>query len=296
MTLIGHGRIACAMGIWSTWGLFVRWLGLPGWAITFYVAIVACAVALAVHVGSGKALYGLWPRTHRGALTAMGLLFLVNNVCFLAAYAKTTVANAALTHYTAPLFVAVLAPLLLKERILPTAPLALTAGCVGLVLLLPGARLSLSDQHLQGLTLGTASGAAYAGLILFARHLSLRVPPLQLIFVQNLIIAACLMPWAMGLGLPLVPDKSAGLLLLGIVHATVGGWLYVTGIRTVRALTASILGYLEPLGAVLLAALFLGESLKVTDLLGGVLILLGGTLVVWDESRQKAVDAFAGHR
>ena len=136
MTLRGHVRIALAMGIWSTWGLFVRWLGLPGWAITFYVGVVACGVAGIAHVGTGRPLAGLWPRSHRGSLVAMGLLFLANNVCFLAAYAKTTVANAVLTHYTAPLFVAVLAPLTLRERLLPPWPCL--EGVPGLLSSCPG--------------------------------------------------------------------------------------------------------------------------------------------------------------
>ncbi|MBE0617725.1 MAG: EamA family transporter, partial [Proteobacteria bacterium] len=78
----------------------------------------------------------------RLALVWMGLLFLVNNVCFLTAYEKTTVANAVLTHYTAPLFVAVLAPLAIRERVLPVTPVALLLAAVGMALLLPGVRLA----------------------------------------------------------------------------------------------------------------------------------------------------------
>ena len=71
-----------------------------------------------------------------------------------------------------------------------------------------------------------------------------------------------------------------------MVHATGGGVLYLMGIRRVRAQAAAILGYLEPLGAVLLAAWFLREAPGGLALGGGALILAAGALVVWDENRE----------
>ncbi len=136
-----------------------------------------------------------------------------------------------------------------------------------------------------GLALGVGSGVAYAALVLLARHYSLRVAVLPLIFVQNLVIAVALLPLGVRLGLP--DNATLGTLaLLGVVHATVGGVLYLVGIRRVRAQVAAILGYLEPLGAVLLAAWFLGEQPGGLVLGGGVLILSAGALVVWDENRE----------
>ncbi|HSH70069.1 MAG TPA: DMT family transporter, partial [Deferrisomatales bacterium] len=207
-----------------------------------------------------------------------------------------TVANAVLTHYTAPVFVALLAPLTLGERRLPFTPVALLLSVVGLGLLLPGVNLEVGDRHLQGLALGVGSGVAYAALVLLARHYSLRVAALPLIFVQNLVIAVALLPLGVRLGLP--DNATLGTLtLLGVVHATVGGVLYLSGIRRVRAQAAAILGYLEPLGAVLLAAWFLGEQPGGLALVGGALILAAGALVVWDENREcNRIDSSPGPR
>ena len=282
----GALQISGAMVLWSTWGLFVRWLPIPPWAVTFYVGIFSAGAAATVWLASGRPAVALWPRRHGVALGVMGVVFLGNNVAFLTALERTTVANAVLTHYTAPVFVALLAPLTLGERRLPWTSLALLLSVVGLGLLLPGVELGTDSRHLQGLALGLASGVCYAVLVLLARHYSVRVAALPLIFVQNLVIAIALLPLGVRLGLP---DGNVLLTLgmLGVVHATGGGVLYLSGIRRVRAQGAAILGYLEPLCAVLLAAWFLGEHPGPLALLGGVLILTAGGLVVWDENREQ---------
>ena len=282
------------MVLWSSWGLFVRWLPVPPWAVSFYVGIFSAATAAAAWVILGKPPAELWPRRHGMALVVLGLIFLLNNVTYLTALHLTTVANAVLTHYTAPVFVALLAPVILKERRLPSTPLALALSVAGLVLLLPGVEWHGDSRHLQGLVLGVASGLGYAALVLMARHYSVRVAALPLIFVQNLVVAVALLPFGVRLGLP-DWDTLLVLLLLGAVHATVGGVLYLMGIRRVRAQVAAILGYLEPLGAILLAAWFLAERPGSLSLLGGVLILVSGGLVVWDENRgHKPVDSPEG--
>ncbi|MBI5014501.1 MAG: EamA family transporter [Deltaproteobacteria bacterium] len=280
--------IAVAMGIWSSWGLFVRWLALPPWVVSFYVGLVSCACSALLWVAGGGAVGRLWPRADHGRLLALGLLFAANNVLFLSAYERTTVANAVLTHYTAPLFVAVLAPITLGEALMRRTPLALLLAGLGTGLLLPG--LDLSGRHLEGLLMGTGSGLAYAGLVLLARHLSPRLPGSLLLFWQNGMTVLLLAPWAVRLGVPAGGRTWLALLVLGTVHATVAGLLYLSGIRSVKAQAAAVLGYLEPLGAVALAALFLGESPGPLGLVGGALILLGGGLVAL-EPRETAVRA-----
>ncbi len=293
----GAAQIAAAMVIWSTWGLFVRRVPLAPWALTAYVGVVAAAAAAGAWLALGGSLRALWPRAHRGLLVLMGALFVINNVCFLTAYERTTVANAVLTHYTAPVFVALLAPPLLRERLLPATPAALVLAAAGMMLLLPDLRFDFRDRHLWGLFLGTVSGAAYGGLILLARALSPRMPALPLIVFQNAFLALCLVPTAVFREPLERAELVAAVAVLGLAHATVAPLLYLRGIRTVRAQTAAILGYLEPLAAVALGALVLGESPGAPGFLGGVLIVASGGLVAWGEARaRKPVDGLSADR
>ncbi|MBI5442148.1 MAG: EamA family transporter [Deltaproteobacteria bacterium] len=284
----GALQIAGAMAIWSTWGRVIRWLPGPAWSVSLYAGLFACLSAAVLWLRSGGSLRDLWPRSEAGRVLLLAGFFTANNAFFFSAYERTTVANAILTHYTAPAFVALLAPVTLGER-LRSAPAAVLLACAGMVLLMPGVELSLGSRHFQGLLLGLASGAAYAGVVLVARRLTASVSPLSLIFSQNLITIALLAPWALRAGLPTSVRAWSGLALVGVVHAAGAGLLYLKGLGKVKAQVAAVLGYLEPLGAVLWAALFLGEGVRFSGILGGLLILGGGGLVVLEEGKQEAV-------
>lgn len=277
---VGAGEIAASMAVWSTWGLVIRWLAVPAWAVALYTGLFASLFAGALWLLTGGRARDLWPGSQTGWIVLMALLSAANNVFFFTAYERTSVANAILTHYTAPVFVAVLAPLTLGER-LRSAPAAVLLAGAGMFLLLPGIELSLGSRDFQGVLLGTASGAAYAGVVLTARHLTGSVPPLVLLLYQNLITALVLAPAALAIPLPASLGVWGTLGFVGCVHAAGAGLLYLRGIRKVKAQVAAVLGYLEPLAAVAWAALLLGERVGLLGLLGGLLILGSGMLVVF---------------
>jgi drug/metabolite transporter (DMT)-like permease len=81
----------------------------------------------------------------------------------------------------------------------------------------------------------------------------------------------------------------AVLLLLtgGLLHSTLAPLMYFSALRKVMAQHAAILGYIEPLAAIPLAALFLAEVPSLPVMGGGVMILLSGYLVIHDASKNR---------
>jgi drug/metabolite transporter (DMT)-like permease len=67
---------------------------------------------------------------------------------------------------------------------------------------------------------------------------------------------------------------------MGVVHSTIAPVLYYRGLRDVNATRTAVLGYLEPLCAILLAMFFLHERPDIRSLYGGILILFSGYLTV----------------
>ena len=78
--------------------------------------------------------------------------------------------------------------------------------------------------------------------------------------------------------MPFTAQSLPYILILGIVHSTIAPFLYVQGFHSVKANEAAILGYLEPVGAIILALIFLHEIPGVNALLGGALILYSGLM------------------
>lgn len=282
---MGYLKIITAILIWSSLGIFVRKIGVPTINIIFYPAVVAGMLQLTLLLTSGQIKKPLSIRKrnrHFIILFLLPLCFLANTLLFFFAFRHTTIANAVFTHYTAPIFVALLAPLLLKERIHRKAWIAIILSSIGLWFML-GTLTSdwnniFNNSEVAGIIAGTLSGVAYAFLILLIRKIAQDFSPLLIIFVQNTIISILLLPFVINTPHPL--EIMPYMVIMGIIHSTAAPLLYIDGLRSVKANEAAILGYLEPVGAILLAMIFLHEIPGIKALLGGALILYSGLMIV----------------
>lgn len=273
-------KIIAAMLIWSTWGPIIRWLALPPIVVLFYTSLTASFVVPAVLKARGELdLAGVREFWWLFALLAASSI--TNNVTYFFSLGHTTVSNAVFTHYSAPLFVAVLAPIIIAERLQKITLISLPIAAMGMVLIVlssGGLRVDSADN--AGIIAGTVSGVAYAFIIIFSRRLSrlqLHRKAVVILLWTTTIVTA---PWALFLDYHL-DYRAAGLLLItGVLHSTLAPLLYYDALRKVIAQHAAILGYMEPLAAIPLAYLFLSETPALIALFGGILILLSGYLVI----------------
>jgi len=273
-------KIVAAMLIWSTWGMMIRWLSLPPVVVLFYTAFIASiAVPLVLKARGEFSLAGVstvWP-----LFCALALASIVNNLTYFYALAHTTVSNAVFTHYTAPVFVAVLAPFLIAERLQRVTLISLPLAVSGMVLIvLAGGGFQLGNEHRWGIIAGTASGVAYAFLIIISRRLSQRLMHHKAVVVLLWITASVTAPAAFVIDHHLTTRTVILLVIGGLAHSTIAPLLYFSALRQVIAQHAAILGYIEPLAAVPLAFMFLSEFPPLSAIVGGFLILSSGYLVV----------------
>lgn len=282
----GYFLIITALAIWSTWGLVIRWLDKPAPVVVFYNALFAMLF-------QGLALLAARRREKLhfdrdlGAILLLGVCGLANVLSFFYALRVTTIASALITHYTAPVFVALFAPLMLGDRMGRSTLAALAVSVAGLALIFARGLGLSGGAGLAGAVSGTFSGLAYAFVIIFSRGISARHNPVKVMFIQGFVPV-------IAMGLYVVPTGGLGLTLrqglvlafVGLVHSTLANVLYLYGIREVTAQEAGVLGYLEPVLAITLGFLFLGESPHILAVLGGVLIVLSGFIVVRKGARE----------
>lgn len=275
--------ILAAIFLWSSLGIVIRLSGIPIHLLIFFSCLISTFLISLTFIKrenrqlipKGKGLL---------YLLVLGPLSLLNTFSFFYAYKNTTIANAVLTHYTAPLFVAFIAPIFLRERLTWKIFLAVAIATAGLWILLgisPGQFIDMlvrGNKDTGGILAGLLSGFAYAVLVIIFRVFSMNFHPLVLTFFQNLVIALMLAPFAR---MPENPQTALWALgIMGIVHSTIAPVLYLRGMREVSANRAAILGYFEPVCAILLGAALLGEGIGYKTLIGGILILFSGYLTV----------------
>jgi drug/metabolite transporter (DMT)-like permease len=278
-------KIIAAMLIWSTWGMIIRWLGLPSVVVLFYTSLIASVTVPLVLKLRGEfdlsGIHSAWPW-----FAALALSSITNNITYFYALGHTTVANAVFTHYTAPFFVALFAPLLIAERLHKVTIVSLPLAFAGMALIVGASGdLRFGSGHTAGILAGTGSGVAYALLIILSRKLSRMLLHHKAVFMILWITVLVTGPVALMTAYTLTARMLVLLLITGVFHSTIAPLLYYNALRHVIAQHAAILGYLEPLAAVPLAFLFLSESPRGTALAGGLLIILSGYLVVHAASR-----------
>jgi drug/metabolite transporter (DMT)-like permease len=138
-------------------------------------------------------------------------------------------------------------------------------------LVVPG--FQLADSTTRGAMWGTASGASFAVLSILNRRHVRQYPSLVIAFYQDSAAALALLPFLFVLKPVLTIQPVLLLILLGVVFTAVSHTLFISGLRTVPARSASVIASLEPVYGIAAAAVFLQEIPSMRVLLGGAVIL-----------------------
>ena len=271
-----------SVSVFGTIGIFVRWIGLPSSVIALVRGAVGAAFLLLLarfrHAPIDRA--ALRCRWQLLLLSAAMMSF--NWITLFEAYRYTTVATATLCYYMAPIFVTLISPVLLKERLTARKLLCVFLALAGMVFVsgvpqsgLPG------PSEAKGILLALCSAALYAGVILINKYLA-GVPAYDRTLLQLACAAAVMIPYILLTeDLPAMSVTPLGAVLLLIVAVFHTGWcyaLYFGSMTVLSAQTVALFSYIDPIVAILLSALLLREPLGWSGILGAALVL-GSTLV-----------------
>ncbi len=272
--------VAAGAILWGFWPLFLRPSGLSG----IQNALLAM-LTLALPTPFLLRREALKDRRATTALVIMGVADGINVALYFAAVNRGPVAIAVLTHYLAPLMVALSAPWLAGERRSKRALLGapLTSLGLGLLVWKPGADFS-------GWTalLGGASALFYTVCVFSAKEAARAWSPLGVTSVHSAVsVVTLLLLFGRGALPPLVPT-ALWVVAGAALCALAANVLFNAGLRRIPAASTGALTYLEPVTATLVGWSFLHEALGPLGLLGGALVLVMG---VWVATEPRNSDS-----
>lgn len=281
--LFARLKILTAALLFSTGGVAVKSCGLTSWQVASFRCAVAAAVMFALLPAARRRWS--WPTVGVGGCYA-GTLTL-----YVLANKTTTAANAVFLQSTAPLYILLLAPLLLRER--PRlSDLVLMAGmATGLACFFVGRPPSFATAPapLLGNVLGAFSGICWAFTVMGLRFLERRSDGVA--GGGAAVVAGSLLAFLVGLPLALPvassqPSDWLWVAYLGVFQIAVAYVLLTTGLTAVPALEASLLILVEPVFNPVWAYFVHGERPGAWALAGGFLIV-AVTVVksFWDARR-----------
>lgn len=215
------------------------------------------------------------PRDWLGRLAVLGTLnfALFWAALFVAAY-RLPGGVAATLGAVQPLFVLLMARVLLGTPLSARGIGVALAGIVGVALLVLGPRATLDPVGVAAALIGALSMAL--GVVLTGKWRP-AVPALTFTAWQLTAGGLIVLPVALIAEPPLpVPSLAniAGFLWLGLAGSALSYFLWFRGIARLGPATVTSFGFLSPLTAVLLGTLILGERLSAVQTLGAAIVLL----------------------
>ena len=263
--------ILFAVLLWSTGGLFIKLTTLDAFAVNCGRSLLA---ALTVAVFTYKKGLKLDRFTLLSAFLYAGTL-----TCFVYANKTTTAANAIFLQYTAPIYILIFSPFILKEKFRFSDLITVFICLAGMSLFFleeQSASGNLASNVFVGNVAALLSGIFFGLYFILLRHprsLENRNPALS-VFYGNILIVIFMIPLLMQN--PPAPNGKdlLAIIFLGVFQIGVAYILFTRGIAEgVRSLDASIIGFVEPLLNPVWVFLFIGERPGKWAITGGAIIL-----------------------
>jgi DME family drug/metabolite transporter len=183
---------------------------------------------------------------------------------------------------SAPVMIAALAVLVLRERLTGRVMVSIALGVLGTALLVADPRTvaPAAPRFAMGAVLALGAALSYALYVVVAKAALARTGPLPLAAMTFTVAAVLLTLPVVWVEAP-VTQLARGwpwLVYLGAVTTAVAYALYTAGLRHVPAAVAGVVSLFEPLTATLLGTLLFHERLGATGITGGLLLFAAVTL------------------
>lgn len=272
---IARIQFLLSMLIVGSIGLFVRSIQFSSAQIALVRGILGCAFVFVFSLISGQKISGKNIKANLWILIASGIALSVNWILLFQAYKYTTISNATICYYFAPVLVMILSPLILKEPLSVLKVLCIVAALVGLTCI-AGVSKKAGANDFVGILYGLGSAVLYATVIFLNKCLK-DIKGIESSIVQLGVSAISLLAYVlMSEGFKLdemTVTPIVLLLIVGVIHTGVVYLLYFSSMRELSAQSVAALSYIDPVVAILLASIFLHEKMTIVQIIGGILIL-----------------------
>lgn len=275
--------LSISMIIFGTIGLLSRNIAVSSGELALYRAVLASVLLIVYLLIKNERIHFKEIKKELIFLLLSGMAMGINWILLFEAYKYTTISAATLSYYFAPVLVTVICPFLFREKLTKIQIICFIMSTIGLVLITGIGNVGESGTDLIGILFGLGAAVFYATVILLNKFIK-KVEGIHRTLLQFLAAIIILIPYVCftgGCSLGNLDSKGwICLLVIGLVHTGITYCMYFSALKELKGQESAILSYIDPLVAVLISVLVLGEPMSGWQIVGGVCIL-GFTL--WNE-------------
>lgn len=271
--------LIASMLIFGTIGIFRKSLPLSSGVLAFCRAVLGSLFLLILMIlrGNARAIFQKQSPKKLLGLALSGALIGFNWILLFEAYNYTSVACATLCYYMQPIIVIVLSPFVFQERLTVKKCLCVILAMIGMIFVsgIGEKGFPITANH-RGIIYGLSAAFLYACVVILNKKLT-EIDIYEKTIVQLFFAAVTMIPYLLLTEnirqIPITLNILPILLIVGIVHTGIAYALYFASIDQLKTQTIAILGYIDPVTALVLSCLILHESLSFYSVIGAILIL-----------------------
>ena len=269
-------EIIASMLIFGTVGAVRRGMLFPSGFVAMARGFIGAVVIVGFMLLTGKKPSFKSIKENALPLILSGAFIGINWIFLFESFRYTTVAVATICYYMAPVFVVLLSPFVIRERVGAVKIFTVLLAVFGMILVSDLQNLKEAGGAL-GIILALLAAVFYALVTITNKKLK-NISSLDRTLVQLFVAAVTVLPYTLTMEktkAEMFDTKSLVLLfVLGVLHTGVAYLMFFSSIERLPAVTVSLFGYIDPVFAVIISVVLLGEELSLLGAIGAVIVVV----------------------
>ena len=225
-------------------------------------------------------------------IAILGILMAFSSLTLFESYKYMNSGVASTLLFVYPVLVAIIMIIFYHEKFKISVALCLIIMAGGLILLMnPQGDDTVSGVGIILVMISALTYALYIVYVNVSKHIK-AIPTTKLLFYVlgcGSLVYIIMIGFGNELTLPAENTGWLNLLALAVIPTVISLACTTRAIQLIGSTPTAILGALEPVSAVVLSVVVLGQAITANDIIGGTLIVVATTIVVADKSVDKAI-------
>lgn len=264
-----------ALLLFGSNGIIASYIALSSTEIVLYRTFIGAVLLIFLFLITKNKWSFYKNKKHFSYLALSGIAMGLSWMFLYEAYDQIGVSVSSLLYYCGPVIVMVLAPIVFKEKLVMRKIVGFVAVLIGIILV--NGNLVNGNNNIFGILCGVMSAVMYSFMVIFNKKAT-NISGLENSLLQltiSCITVAIFILFRGNFSFYIPQDSIFPLIFLGVVNTGIGCYLYFSKLEKLPVQSVSVLGYIEPLSAVLLSVIILKETMSVMQIIGAVLVLGG---------------------